>query len=77
MIFSGVAQSFRCRDCQTNYSDYLPTSILPLIVVVVVASKMWSEVLWEVFGIHWLSVVGGIALAIVSFCLIFLLLQRL
>lgn len=50
MLFSAVAQSYRCPECQKGYSFSTPTSFFPILAVIIFSSALWGSVfdaLWE------------------------------
>lgn len=51
MIFSGHVQFLRCSACGREYSCVTPTSVLPMLAIVVLGTLQWIGVL-SVFAWH-------------------------
>lgn len=46
-MFSGVAKAYQCTKCDTAYSTFTPTSIIPFLIVTLLASVVWATLLAE------------------------------
>ncbi|MFT3784597.1 MAG: hypothetical protein QM770_00335 [Tepidisphaeraceae bacterium] len=71
MLFSARVVDFKCDSCSAQHSLVLPTSIIPIAVVVYVASLFWRKALSHFVAYKWLQVTLGLALAFGSICLLF------
>ncbi|MCB0328515.1 MAG: hypothetical protein KDD70_02595 [Bdellovibrionales bacterium] len=76
MIFSGVVRSYRCPTCEKNYSSVLPTSVIPMLTVVVIAGCLWSSLIEKIVGMRLVSILLGVGLAVASVAVIFVFLER-
>ncbi len=77
MIFSGCVSFYKCEACASKYSNVTPTSLLPIAVVVVIATGPWTRVLSRVVPFKWLAVVFGVAVSMASLWLIYSLIEAL
>lgn len=77
MIFSGGVRFYKCGACASRYSNVTPTSVLPIGVVVAIATALWSRALSRIVTFRWLCLAGGLALAISSLWLIYKLVEAL
>jgi len=71
MLFSGTVRVYQCESCKSEYSDILPTSILPLGATIILASFAWGQVLRKFIDIRWVSVGMGVVIAIATFGIIY------
>jgi len=80
MLFSGSVKSYKCSNCDRNFSVVTPTSVIPMLIVVFVAAAIWAGNISEFFDLSsrglLIAFPIGVALAIGSFLLTFVLLQR-
>ncbi len=42
MLFSGLVQAHRCLRCNAIFSNVIPTSVIPIAIVVVASSMLWG-----------------------------------
>ena len=77
MLFSSVVQAYRCSQCHSAFSKVIPTSILPIGMVMIIAGVLWSRTLVAWIKIHWIAYVLGFILSIVSLYLVYDRLDRL
>jgi hypothetical protein len=68
MLFSGRADDYQCEACASEYSDVMPTSILPILATVAFSTVFWSRALSALCPYRWLSIGFGLALSIGSLC---------
>ena len=71
MLFSGHSRHLRCGGCGWEYSDAKPTSIIPMLAVIGVATTQWSFVLTPVLGRTILRVPAAVLLTILSIVAVF------
>jgi hypothetical protein len=75
MLFSGVAQCYECPNCGEKFSTRIPTSIVPLLIIVITAGMFWDSIVLAVIEIPVLALGVGLALGIGSYFLSFEILQ--
>lgn len=68
MLFSGRADDYQCETCASEYSDVMPTSILPILATVIFSTVFWSRALAAVVPYRWLSLGLGFAISVGSLC---------
>ena len=66
MLFSGIAQSYECPDCQKKFATLIPTSILPLLIVVYLTWVLWGSLLAGSFSYEWIGYLCALPLALLS-----------
>lgn len=59
MIFSGMVGTYKCKACAAEFSNAVPTSLLPMIAVVAVTTPLWHYVLRQWIPVWWISVPAG------------------
>jgi hypothetical protein len=64
MIFSGQVTQYKCPACGAAYSNVTPTSLIPMMAVIGVTVTRWTVVAGRFVSALWLSVVIGIASAV-------------
>ena len=80
MLFSGSVKSYKCTKCDNNFSEVTPTSVIPMLIVIIIATSLWAENIAEFFKLKsiglLLALVSGFLLAVAIFVLTFVLLQK-
>jgi len=80
MLFSGSVKSYKCSGCDRTLSAVVPTSIIPMLIVVIMATTIWAGNISQFFDLTsktFLFVFPiGAVLAFASFFLAYVLLQR-
>lgn len=77
MLFSGVVKSYECPACEARYTHTIPTSLLPILVVTVVASAFWTEALLAVLSGTWAAYLLALVISALSIPLAHLLVTKL
>ena len=77
MIFSGHVILYKCEACASEYSNVTPTSLLPMVAVVALATSPWARVLSRVMPYRRLAVAGGVVAAIASLWLMYMWVEAL
>ena len=80
MLFSRSAKSYNCLKCNRNFSEVTPTSVIPMLIVIITSTVIWAGNISEFFKLKsiWLllALLLGFVLTIGIFFLTFLLLQN-
>ena len=63
MLFSAGFDSYKCKDCEKECTNVVPTSIIPMGACCALAGGVWALILKAVVLDHWLMNVGGFAIA--------------
>ena len=80
MLFSGSVKSFKCLKCDRIYSEVTPTSVMPMLIVIIASTTLWAGNIAEFFKLRsiglLLAFLFGFVLTIGTFFLTFVLLQN-
>lgn len=76
MLFSGMIQSYRCRQCNAGFSHVIPTSLLPIAVVVIFSGAFWGDAIFLLIAIRWIACFLGFFLGFATFLCSLLALDR-
>ncbi len=80
MFFSGSVKSYKCTGCDRKFSAVVPTSVIPMLTVVIMATTIWARNISQFFDLSPRASLFvfpiGLVLAIGSFILTFMLLQE-
>ncbi len=71
MIFNSIIQSYQCPSCDTIYSKALPTSVIPMGMVIIAAAILWARTYSLLMSNYWLS---GLSAIITSTVLLLIML---
>jgi hypothetical protein len=75
MIFSGFQTTYKCKDCQAEYSDITPSSIIPIAMTILYASIGYYKILEEMISKPVIRLPTAILIAIISFYLFYQLFE--
>ncbi len=77
MLFSAGVDLYRCNDCDDEFENAVPTSIIPMAITCVLAGSQWAVILDRVFGKFWAFNILGFVTAFVTLWLIYECVERL
>ena len=70
MLFSGLVQAHRCLRCNAIFSNVIPTSFIPIAIVVVASSMLWGSAIFHLIANQLIALLLGIITGTASFFLI-------
>jgi len=74
MLFSRIAQCYQCPECKKKYTNEIPTSFFPILLVVGAGVVLWMRTLEAIIAPLWLlslvSFIGSVGLFALTFSLI-------
>lgn len=76
MLFSGIAQSYRCSTCEKVYSNTIPTSIIPLLIILLAVFALWAEFFDHLLGGNWMIWLLAPFVSVFSFAFAYTALQH-
>ena len=71
MLFSGSVRSYKCTECDSNFSDVIPTSIIPIILVLFISGVCWLYSLVLILNNSLLALIFAFIVNISSFLFFF------
>ncbi len=77
MLFSGSVSSYQCPACASVYAKVIPTSLLPIAVVIGLTAAPWTRVLGLLVPFKWVAVLLGVVTSVTALWLIHTLLEAL
>lgn len=77
MLFSGSIRSYKCTDCSSNISDVIPTSIIPIILVLFISGVCWLYSLELLLNNRLLALIIALIINIGTFLLVFYVIDKL
>lgn len=76
MFFSGIVQHYRCAQCEKDYHNELTTSIVPMGVVVIWATVIWSRTFQNLVGYRIVGAALGLLISIATLWALFELVEQ-
>ena len=76
MLFSGLVRAHRCLRCNATYSNVIPTSFIPIAIVVVASSMLWGSGILHFIANPLIAFLLGIITGTASFFLILTAIQQ-
>lgn len=71
MLFSGTVRSYHCSQCDNNFSEAIPTSIIPIIFVLFISGTCWLYSLEILLNNRLLALIIALITNLSSFLLTF------
>jgi len=75
MLFSGSVRAYRCLQCNRHFCETIPTSLIPIILLIIVTASLWAFVLEQILGSRLLALLLCYPIAIVLMMLVYMALS--
>jgi len=76
MFFSAGFDNYRCPECSTEWSNIVPTSIVPMTACCAFSGAFWAKTIENFLEPHWLYKLCGFVIAFLSLWACYELIDR-